>query len=256
MVLRGIFDYLSGNLSRRTLLLVSLPLMWLSYFGTLAIVICFSPQAYQWRHTAISSLLYPRNDPEFHFIASIGVAVAGLLMFPFAGYIRRGLRSASPIAANVGGFAFGAGAVCLILAGLIVSHPYRGSSNFPRLHEMVARGSAIALGTGMLLFWVCAMNGYFRATANQTRYAARLLASWSILTLPALPIIVLRMMTHAHFEWSSPTLQELENPRIWRLGFWEWIGSAAVFLFLVSSALYLPADNLAKRPARPRELAP
>ena len=239
MALRRALDYLSGNLTRKTLLFVSLPLIWLSYFGTLVAVICFSPQAYDWRHKAISRLLYPRNNPEFHLLASSGIALAGLLMIPFAGYIRRRLRSASPIAADAGAVAFGAGAVCLILAGLIVSHPYRGNSSFPRLHQMLARGSAIALGIGMLLFWMCAVKGFFAKSVSETLYRPGLLASWSLLTLPAISIVILRLIAHFHFGWPNSIYQALLNPRIWHLGFLEWTGSAAVFLFLVSSVLFL-----------------
>jgi len=96
-------------------------------------------------------LLYPQNDPEFHAIASVSIALAGLLMIPFAGYIRKRLRYVSPIATDIGALVFGAGAICLSLAALIVSHPYRGNATFPRLHEILARSSAFALGVGMLV---------------------------------------------------------------------------------------------------------
>jgi hypothetical protein len=240
MTLQTIADLFSGNQTKKTLLFVSLPLIWLSYFGTLAIAVHLSAKTYNWRHTAISKLLYPRNDPEFHSIASFGVAVAGLLMIPFAGYICRTVRSASPLAADIGAWAFGAGAACLILAGLIVSHPYRGSSAFPRLHEMLARSSAVALGAGMFLFWICAVKGYSAVTAGKIPHAGGLLVSWSVLALPAMMVVALRLAAHAHFGWSNPVYQALENPRVWHLGLWEWLGSAAVFLFLLSAALFLP----------------
>lgn len=240
MLVRRIADFVSGNLTRRTLLFISLPLIWFFYFATLAIVAWLSPEVYDWRRKAISKLLYPRNNPEFHSIASWGIALAGLLMIPFAGYIRRRLRYVSPIATDIGAFALGAGSVCLSLAAVIVSHPYRGNATFPRLHEILARSSASALGAGMLLLWMCALKAYLIAPEGKTLWIGRLLVTWSLLTLPTIPISLLRLVAHSQVGWPSPIFRALKDPRIWHLGMWEWIGSWAVFLFLFSSALLLP----------------
>jgi chromate transport protein ChrA len=67
--------------------------------------------------------------------------------------------------------------------------------------------------------------------------------SWILLTLP--PILValgecLLLATYAHFTWSMAVYHALKNSVAWHLAFWEWVGSAAVFLFLISSALFLP----------------
>jgi len=240
MIVHRIADFLSGNLTRRTLLFVSLPLIWFFYFGTLAIVGWLSPEGYDWRRKATSKLLYPRNNPEFHSVASVGIALAGLLMIPFAGYIRRRLRYVSPITTDIGAFAFGAGAICLSLAALIVSHPYPGNATFPRLHEIPARSCAFALGAGMLVLWMCALKAYLIAPEGKTLWTGRLLVPWSLLTLPTIPISLLRMVAHSKLGWPSPIFRALKDPRIWQLGLWEWIGSWAVFLFLFSSVLLLP----------------
>jgi hypothetical protein len=108
-----------------------LPLIWLSYFGTLTIAARLFSVAYDWRRKAISRLLYPRNDPEFHSIASLGIALTGLLMIPFAGYIRARLRSSAAITAEIGASTFGLGAFGLVLAGIVVSHPLLRNRGFP-----------------------------------------------------------------------------------------------------------------------------
>jgi hypothetical protein len=236
---RRLLSFLSGNLARRVVLFALLPLIWFSYFGTLTIAAWFSPETYDWRRKAISKLLYPRDDPEFHSIASLGIALTGLMMIPFAGYIRRRLRSVSATTTDIGISAFGLGAICLILAGLIVSHPYQETSTYPRLHEMLARGSALALGVSMLVLWASALKGYLASSGKTSRWRW-LLISWSLVTLPAIFVIVLRLVAHLRLEWSNPIYRLLQNPRVWHLGFWEWIGSAAVFLFLLCSALFLP----------------
>ena len=239
-VLGGLVKFISGNLSRKAFLCVLLPLIWLSYFGTLAIAAWLSPDAYNWRHKAISRLLYPRNDPMLHSVASLGIASAGSLMIPFAGYMNRRLRGVSPFGAAAGSAAFALGALFLVLAGLIVSHPDRGTSAFPWLHEMLARGAAAAIGAGMLVLWACALKAYSTASVTNTSQWFWLLSSWSLLTLPAILIILLRLAAEARFAWSNRVYLAIENPRVWHLGFWEWIGSAAVFVFLLSAALFLP----------------
>ena len=230
---------LAGDLTRRVLLFVCLPLIAFSYFGILAIAARFSAHLYDWRRVAISKLLYPGYDPKFHAVASLGVAFAGLLIFPFAGYIRRRLIGTSAVVAGAGAFALGLGSIGLILAALIVSHPAHGTALFPWLHEMLARAAAAALGAGMIVFWACAAKGYLAAPAkaNQWRW---LLISWSALTLPALLIALLRLAAGTHLPWSNPIYQSLESRSLWPLGFWEWLGSAAVYLFLLSAVLFLP----------------
>jgi hypothetical protein len=89
-----LLNIVSGHLRKRILLSVLLPPIWLSYFGTLTIAARLFSGAYDWRRKAISRLLYPRNDLEFHSIASLGIALTGLLMIPFTGYIRARLRTA------------------------------------------------------------------------------------------------------------------------------------------------------------------
>ncbi len=233
---------LARNLTGRVFLFVWLSLMGLFYFGTLAIAAWFSPEPYNWRRKAISKLLYPGYDPRFHHIASLGVALAGLLMLPFAGYIRRRLRVVSARAVDVGAFALGLGAVGLILAGLIVSHPANGTSAFPHLHEILARTAAFALGAGMIVLWGCAAKGYLASSAR-SHECGWLLVSWSLVTLPALSIALLRAAVGAHLDWSNPIYRKLEDRALWHLGFWEWLGSAAVFLFLLSAALCLPESD-------------
>jgi hypothetical protein len=123
----GLLNFFSGNLTRKTLLFVVVPLIFLSYFGTLAFAIFRFPEAYDWRNSVISHLISPRNNPEFHSVPSFGMAITGLLMIPFAGYINRRLRVASQLGANIGTFAFGSGVIWLILAGLIVSQRHNGT---------------------------------------------------------------------------------------------------------------------------------
>lgn len=104
-------DFCAGRLKQRTLLAVFIPLILASYFGSLTLAIWMFPGPFDWRTRSMSKLLYPRNNPQFHAIGSVGVAVAGLLTLPFAGYIGRRLRVISPVPAELGALAFGVGAI-------------------------------------------------------------------------------------------------------------------------------------------------
>ena len=226
-MLAKLFNFLSGRLTKRTLLFALIPLMFVSYFGALGLATLLFPGTYDWRDASISTLLYPRNNPEFHFFASIGITVTGLLMIPFAGYINRRLRIASPVAANAGTVAFVGGIICLIFAGLIVSHPLHGRSSVPRLHSILARTAALGIGVGMVMFDGCAVRGYFNRATGKKPYRRSLLILWSMATLPVILAVVLKLVVQTRF---------------WHLGFWEWTGSVAAFLFLVCSVWLLPEN--------------
>jgi hypothetical protein len=235
-----LLDLLSNGPKRQNLLTSLTAAIFVIYFGSLAAATHFCPGTYDWRYKSISWLLYPRNDPGFHFIASLAIAATGLLMVPFAGYIRMRLGAASMILTNLGALMFGLGALLLILAGLIVSHPYAGNARFPWLHEALARSAALALGLGMLMLWLSAIKTWFASPTIGALRLRRLLIAWSLLLIPAILVIALRLLAYAGRRWSSGVLRIIESRSLWHLGFWEWMGSGAVFLFLLSSTLFLP----------------
>jgi hypothetical protein len=222
-------NFCSGRLKQRTLLRIFSPLILVSYFGSLTFAIWMFPGPFDWRTRSMSKLLYPRNNPQFHLIVSVGVAVAGVLTIPFAGYIGRRLRVISPVAAEIGTLAFGAGAISLILAAVIVWQPF---------HEMFARGAGICFGLGMLAFYLCALRG-FLMPSNERHARLPIFLAWSLTVPPAIVVVVLRLLASAHFQWSNPVYRAIEDRSLWHLGFWEWIGSTAVFAFLLSAALFL-----------------
>jgi len=233
-------------LTRRTLLFVLIPLIFVSYFGILAAAIFLSPIAYDWRYSVISHLISPRNNPEFHAVPSLGIPITGLLIIPFSGYINRRLRVVSRLGADIGTVAFANGAIWLTLAGLIVSQGRDRSSSVPRLHEMCARTAAFGLGAGMVVFCLYALKGYLAPATGKKLYQRRLLISWILLTLgPILGLAFsegLSRLMQAHPVWSYP-VEQWKTSLFWHLAFWEWIGSASVFLFLLSSALFLPEQT-------------
>jgi hypothetical protein len=225
------------------MLFVLVPLILSSYFGILGIAALLSPESYDWRYNSISQLLYARDNPEFHYIASISVAVLGVLMIPFAGYIFRRLRYTAPTAATVGAVVLYAGCICLTLAGLITSHPAHGIALFPKLHDILARLSAINIGVAMLVFNACGTKGYFRPNPGKPVQRRSLLVSWNLLTLPLLPIVITWLVIRTCLKQSGPVYHAIVTSVAWKIGFWEWIGFPVVFLFLVCAVLFLPVTG-------------
>jgi hypothetical protein len=251
--------FLSSDLDRRMLLVWVIPLIFVSYFGTLTFAALLSPESYDWRCRVISNLISPRNDPEFHWIPSFGIAIAGLLVIPFTSYIHGRLRLASQIGTNIGTIAFVSGATLLILAGLIVPQHSHLNGGSPRLHEMLGRAAAHGIGVGMITLCLCALRGYLIPVIGKKLFKFELLVSWILATL--VPLVgaassgCLFLSATAHFPWSHGVHQALKNSIVWHLSFWEWIGSVAVFLFLLSSALFLPDRILHSPIANSPELA-
>jgi len=243
MIHPKVLSFLRGDLTRKTMLFVLLPLILVSHFGILGLAVWLYPEPYDWRYLSISKLLYPLTNPQFHYVASISVAASGVLLIPFAGYIRRRLPGAAPTTGTVGGAAFFGGCICLVLAGLIVSHPAHGTSRLPKLHEILARISVIGIGVGILVFNVCATKGYFRAKPGETRPPLSLLVWWNLLTLPAVLIFVTWLVIRICLRHSGPTHHALVTSARWHLGFWEWIGSVAIITFLVCAVLFLPEHD-------------
>jgi len=65
------------------------------------------PQNYDWRYRVISNLLSPRDNPSHYWMAACGLALTGLLMLPFAGYLRRHLGVIAPRTANISAGTYG-----------------------------------------------------------------------------------------------------------------------------------------------------
>jgi hypothetical protein len=240
IVLEKLSRFFSGKITRRTLLVVVIPLILVSYFGILALAVLLFPAAYDWRTVTISKLLYPRNNPQFHSVASFGIVVTGFLVIPFAGYMNRRLRMAAPAVASVAATALAGGAVFLVFSGLISSHPAQGHATVPKLHEFLARIATIGIGAGLVLFDACAMKGHFHLPTGRKLYPRSLLILWNLAAIPAILVVAFKLAMYAHVQSLAPMARALRGTAAWHLGFWEWIGSAAVVLFLACAAWLLP----------------
>jgi len=198
------------------------------------------PHNYDWRYRVISNLLSPRDNPGHHWLPACGIILAAVLMLPFAGYLRRNLEIASPRAARVSAGALIAGIVALICACLVVPQHVHEVLGIRRLHEFIARSAAGFIAIGMLTASWCAWTGFRRNVLD-----GRLFWSWSLVTLLPLAGIFLSeslfLLTRLKPEWAIPIRNALRHSVFWHLGFWEWSGSAAVFVFLCAAVFLSPS---------------
>lgn len=225
---------LCAMLYRKPVLAVLLVLIFVSFFGTLCASVLMFPENYDWRYRVISNLLSPRDNPSHYWLPACGMAFAALFMLPFVGYLQRHLEMASPRAARLSCTAFIVGIVALVCTCLVVPQHTHW-----RLHEFLARSSAAFIAIGMLCGCWCAWKG-----CGQSVFAARLFWTWSFVTL--LPLIgvlfseCLLLLTRLKLSWAMPIRNALRHSVLWHLGFWEWTGASAVFVFLCVAVLLTP----------------
>jgi hypothetical protein len=240
-------------LYRKSVLAALLVLIFLTFFGTLALSAHMFPHSYDWRYRVISNLLSPRDNPDHYWLPGGGIILTAVLMLPFAGYLHRNLESASPRAANVSSGAFIAGTIALICACLVVPQHLHDVLGVRRLHEFIARSAAGFLAIAMLAACLCAWIG-FRKNLLQRG----LFWTWLFVTLLPLAGIFasesLLVLTRLKPAWAIPIRSVLRHSVFWHLGFWEWLGSAAVFLFLCAAVFLMPWQ--ARRVPRVEQVAP
>src|SRR5207244_8792713 len=142
-------------LYRKSTLAVLLGLIFFSFFGTLTASAWMFPQNYDWRYRVISNLLSPRDDPSHYWMAASGLALTGLLMLPFAGYLQRHLGVIAPRAANISAGTFTAGIIALIFACFVVSQHTHDVFGVGRLPVFLGCSVAVFFAMGIvLIFWL------------------------------------------------------------------------------------------------------
>jgi hypothetical protein len=224
-------------LYRKSTLAALLALIFVSFFGTLTVSAWIFPQNYDWRYRVISNLLSPRDNPNHYWLAASGLVLTGLLMLPFAGHLHRHLELIAPRAARISAGTFAAGIVALICACFVVPQHTHDVLGVRRLHELLGRSAAGFLAIGMLCGCWCAWKG-------RSLFAPRLFWVWSSVTLlPLLGIFLsesLLLLTRLKLSWAIPIRSALRHSVFWHLGFWEWSGAVAVFVFLCAAVFLTP----------------
>jgi hypothetical protein len=226
---------------RKSILSALLAVIFLSFFGTLTLSASMSLQSYDWRYSVISHLLSPRENPSHYRLAAGGLALTGLLMLPFAGYLRRQLGMIAPRVALVCAGSFLAGIAALICACFVVPQHTHDVLRIRRLHELLGRSAAGFLALAMICGCWCSWKGRYKS-----RGVSLLFWIWSALTLLPLAGIfcseALLLLTRLEPTRMQLVHAALRHSVFWHLGFWEWTGAVAVFAFLCAAVFLLPAQ--------------
>jgi hypothetical protein len=238
-------------LYRKSVLTALLGLIFLAFFGTLGLSARMFPQNYDWRYRVISNLLSPRDNPNHYWLPACGIILTAVLLLPFAGYLHRNLGSASPRAANISTGALTAGIIALICSCLVVPQHLHDVLGVRRLHEFIARSAAGFLAIGMVVACWCAWLGF-----RKHLFQRRLFWTWSLVTLlPLTGILVsefLLVLTRLKPTRTIPIRSALRHSVFWHLGFWEWLGSAAVLVFLCAAVFFTPSQTTQRAGAAKR----
>ena len=226
---------------RRSGLVILLCLIVISFFGVLAFSASMFPKGYDWRYRVISNLISPRDNPQHYRIAACGLILTGLFMLPFALHLNRILAPASIWGARIAGGAFLLGIVALIADCFVVPQHLDATLGIRRFHEFLARSSAGFLAIGMLSGCWCAWKGTGRALPRSLFWI------WAAVTvLPLTGVIcseALLLVSRFYPRLSHPIRHALRHSVFWHLGFWEWIGAVAVFVFLCAATFLIPAPE-------------
>lgn len=247
-VVGGIKNFFAGNVSRTLLLKIFLPLSTAAHFGALAVAAMFFPTHFDWRVRVISALTDPEDNPRSYLLASVSVMVAMLLLVPFAGYLRQRLEGIEPRLARASSVAFTL-AFGLTFISMVVQ--LAQSVIGPKwLHAFLAGVAAGCFVVGMFCATACALQERRRHSGENRSLSNALVNSWISLTwvpvvcLAGVGLLVL-LGRKAGLVWVEDFRQSFRHTPLWRLAFWEWIGMAMAYGFLVLSALLLPASAVA-----------
>jgi hypothetical protein len=233
--------FLNSMLYRKSTLGILLVLIFLSFFGTLTLTASMFPQNYDWRYRVISNLLSPRDNPDWYWIAAVGLGLSGVLMLPFAGYLGHSLGRVAPRMAKVTAAAFVLGIITLTCACVVFPQHTHATLGIQRLHEFLGHSSAGFFAFGMLC-------GCWCASKVRTQNSAAAWLFWSWLLLTAGPLIglfcseTLLLLTKLEPSWAEPIRHTLRHSVFWHLGYWEWTGATGIFLFLCAAVFFTPAQ--------------
>jgi hypothetical protein len=218
-----------ANIARRMRWLL-LAALFASYFGSLWAGALHFPHGYDWRRNVISNLLSPRDNPEWYWLPSIGVALAGIWMLLLGVWIECELGDDGTVAGHARRAAFLMGIGCLVLSAIIVPQHTHRVMGLRHAHELLARSAAVCLGAGMLC--ACQIGGQLR----------RLRTAWRIATVPPiLGAIGSGLVVAAGRLGGMGMAGYLKGTVFWHLAFWEWVGSVAVFIFFACPVAILKA---------------
>jgi hypothetical protein len=203
-----------------------------AYYGSLLYAARSYPAGYAWRHTVVSNLANPNDNPSAWRVAADGMAVTGILLALLGPDLRRSLRAYAPTWASWAGAFFVLGGTLLMVSALILPG-HHALFGIGKAHAKIAQAAGFGFGLGM----ACALPALLRLPKNKAGIRAVAIA---LVVVPITLFLVCRFcvpatsarMTMEHGSFG-------EGPLLGSLAFWEWVGSISVYAFLALVTLGL-----------------
>jgi hypothetical protein len=204
----------------------------LCFFGSLLFAAASFPAGYDWRHTVMSSLASPRENPAACGIASHGLAASGVFLSLLGLYVRRSLQPYAPKWTAWARFFFVLGGVLLTISALITPghHAFLGLG---KAHAKLAQAAGVGFGLGMALDLPAILRLPVRH--SWVRVSAIILVA-----VPMTLFLLCRIFLPLAATFVPPSGQQaLQHSILGSLAFWEWVGSVSVYLFVALVTLAL-----------------
>ena len=204
----------------------------LSFFGSLICAAALFPAGYDWRHTVMSSLASPRENPGAYRIASFGMAVGGVFLSLLGLGIHRSLQGLAPKWTAWARAFFVLGGVLLTVSALITPG-HHALLGLVKAHAKLAQAAGVGFGLGMAL--------NLPAILRLPKRLARVRTAAVILVVGPMGLyLVCRILLPIIESFVSITTQKaIQHSLLGSLAFWEWVGSISVYLFAALITLAL-----------------
>jgi hypothetical protein len=237
----------ASHVSREVLLRGLLPISFMSLFGSLIAAAFLFPNGYIWHTSPISNLTSPSDNPGGYWLPSIGIIAAMLLALPFAGYLGQALCNIMPRLARSARIAFAFGFV--LMAVSVIAQGAQQFIDFQWMHWVLATAAAAFFIVGMLCCATCAVGDLAPHLGGRRTLPKSLVCWWGLLTVtPVLVLVALGLLKllgqFGGQVWAEHFRQSFRHTILWHLAFWEWLGAALAFAFLIGTVLLLPDSRI------------
>jgi hypothetical protein len=193
------------------------------FFGSLIFAATLYPGGYDWRYRVMSSLANPKENPQAYHIAAGGMAIGGVCLSFLGLCIRNSLQHFAPSEWTK------AAAIFFVLGGTlntvsaIITPGYLALWGLQKAHAKFAQAGTFAFDVGTFL----TLPALLKLPASK-RWVG--IVEIILVLLPVSCYLVARIVFQSLSDPGSIKLGTVP-PMLGSLPFWEWLGSATVFIY-------------------------
>ncbi len=231
--------FFTGNISRRKMTTLLLPIVFIVYYGTMFLAILSYPDVYDWRFMAISSIGDVNENPNGWYIFAVGIVTFSLSLIVIAGYLFRKLHVICQRTAEIGTFFILLAALGNFLLGVVLNIP----ENLI-IHIIAAACYAIGLLFGYLCYWFIMMKDRLPWFHGKRQFNRRLMDWALVMILFSLGGIVIsqgiRVAIEGTLDFGGLDWIMRGEPYILSFGVWEWVLYTFLNIHLIFSICMVP----------------